>query len=470
MNKTAVFKYFEKICKIPRGSGNMQKISDFCVSFAKENSLSWIQDEAKNVVIYKPAAKGYENSEPIILQGHLDMVCQSKGAFDFENEGIEIVYDGDFIKAKGTTLGADNGIAVAMIMAVLADREINAPAIEAVFTTDEEIGLIGAEKLSAQLLKSKRMINLDSEEMGVITVSCAGGREYEMIIPIERKSVCSTQISLSLSGLSGGHSGVEINKGRVNADILAGRILRYIKAFNNVEIISVDGGDKSNAIPCSAQIRFVTEKPEHVIGELEEYLRIVKQEIFAREKNFNWEIAQLKNGEYAVIDNPDKLIFALNCVPNGVVEMSASIENLVETSLNLGVLKTEKNSVTMIFGLRSNLSSSLDNLTERLNVFAKTGGFEVKTYGHYPPWEYNENSELQKLCEKVYEEMFSQKPRVEAIHAGLECASFSKKIKGFDCISIGPDLFDVHTVSERLSISSTEKVFELVIKILEQMQ
>ena len=469
-----VFKYFEEIASVPRGSGDMQKIADYCQRFAEKIGLNWVRDEANNVVIYKDASKGYEQSEPVILQGHLDMVCQKEEGldFDFEKDGIKLFVDGDYIKARGTTLGADNGIAVAMIMAILEDNNLSHPPIEALFTTDEEIGMIGAEKLSADLLKGRRMINLDSEEMGVITVSCAGGSDFEMTLPVKREKVNAQKVSISLYGLKGGHSGVEINAGRVNANILAGRICAFAEKSAYAQIIDVAGGDKGNAIPCACKINLAVESADELILAIESYLKKIKEEISDREPDFAWDIISYGEGEYEVLDKiaADKLVFILNCVLNGVIEMSATIENLVETSLNLGVLKTGKEEITMLLTLRSNKQSSLEFLEQRLTVFAKGLELKVATSGHYPPWEFKNDSKLQELCKKTYEEMFSCQPIIAAIHAGLECATLSAKIEGLDCISIGPDLKDVHTVNEKLSISSTETVYKFVKNLLKNMK
>ena len=269
-----VFHYFEEISNIPRGSGNMKGISDYCVDFAISQSLKYYRDDANNVIIKKPASKGYEDKAPIILQGHLDIVCQktAESNKDFLKEGIALIIDGDFIKADGTTLGADNGIAVAMVLAILEDNTISHPAIEAVFTTDEEIGMIGAGKLDFGLLKGKRMINLDSEEEDVLTVSCAGGSDFEAILPVKRENFNGYKVEIILKGLKGGHSGVEIHKGRVNADILAGRIVNRLKAVCDFSLIAINGGDKSIVITNLCSIEFCTKTPEILVSEAEKYL------------------------------------------------------------------------------------------------------------------------------------------------------------------------------------------------------
>ena len=469
-----VFKYFEEICGIPHGSENMDAISEYCVKFAEDHSLKCIRDDANNVIVFKPATKGYESAEPVILQGHLDMVCQKTedSTIDFLKDGLDLYVDGDFVKARGTTLGADNGIAVAMILAILDSDEIAHPEIQAIFTTDEEIGMIGAGKLDTSVLTAKKMINLDAEEDDTITVSCAGGSDFKTIIPLEKVNKTGTKITVTLKGLKGGHSGIEIDKGRVNADILAGRFLNYMFNIVDFNIITINGGDKGNAIPNLCRIELCVENPDMFKAEAESYLDILKKEISEREKDFAPTVEIGENAEYNVLksDLCEKIIFALVCVPNGIVEMSAEISGLVETSLNLGVLNTEDDKITMIFTLRSNKKSALQFVEDKLKTFFKAIPCEVYTSGHYPPWEFKENSTLQSLYKETYKAVCGFEPKVEAIHAGLECGMFTSAIKDLDCIAIGPMLYDVHTVNEKLSISSTEKIFNVLLELLERLK
>lgn len=467
-----VFKYFEEISAIPRGSGDMDRISEYCLEFAKKHSLKALRDDANNVIIFKDGTKGYENSEPVILQGHLDMVCQKEPSsnIDFEKDGIDIYVEGDFLKARGTTLGGDNGIAVAMMLAILESDSIDHPPIEAVFTTDEEIGMIGAMKLSLDNLRGRKMINIDSEDEKVVTVSCAGGSDFKMTIPVKRVKADGKKIIFTVKGLRGGHSGVEINSGRVNANILMARILNYAKNIGDFEIISINGGDKGNAIPLYSRTELVTNDSEAIIEKIKNYADTIKKEISEREKNFELEIQLCEEGTFDAIspDLKDKLIFMLLCVPNGVVEMSAEIEGLVETSLNLGILKTGAEEITLLFALRSNKQSALDFLEEKLTCYSKCIECEIETGGHYPPWEFKDNSKLQKIYKKVFKQKFGFDPRIEAIHAGLECGVFASGIEGLDCISIGPEMMDIHTTREQLSISSTKNIFEIVLNVLKE--
>lgn len=469
-----VFYYFKQISDVPRGSGNCGGMARYCKNFAVNHNLKYVKDDADNVVIFKDGTPGYENSEPVILQGHTDMVCQKTeiATTDFINRGIELFVGGDFLKAKETTLGADNGIAVAMILAILESNNIPHPPIEAVFTADEEIGLIGAGKLDKSILSAKKMINLDSEEDDTVTVSCAGGCHFLAKTPLNYQDKNGTKITVTLKGLKGGHSGVEINNNRVNADTLAGRFLNHIKKSCNFDIININGGDKDNAIPNKCIIEVCVDNVDLFIKNSKEYLNIIKTEISDREGGFTFTFDKGETASYKVLcdDIKEKLIFALTCVPNGVLEMSAEINGLVQTSLNLGVLKIENDILSLHFGLRSNKKSGLSFLQEKLVTFFDSVNWETSTNGHYPPWEYKEDSQLREIYKEVYSDYFGKEPKVEAIHAGLECGVFADAIDGIDCISIGPALYDVHTVNEKLSISSTENVFSVLMKILEKLK
>lgn len=472
MNKLArrVFEIFYEIAQIPHGSENMKGISDYCVDFAKKNNFKYLRDRANNVVIFKKGTFGLENSEPVILQGHLDMVCQktAESCHDFLSDGIELITDGDFLKANNTTLGADNGIAMAMIMAILESRDVKHPPIEAVFTSDEEIGMIGAIALDCSPLSGKRMINLDSEEDDTMTVSCAGGSEVMVTVPVIRQKKNGATVTVALTGLKGGHSGVEIDKGRVNANILAGRFLNHINYLCDFELISINGGDKSNAITPVCTIKLLVNNATEFEKIAEEYFSVVKNEISAREPDFSPVINIGESGEFETLgkDLTDKLIYFLVSAPNGIVDMSAEITGLVETSLNLGILKTENDRIIIDFSLRSNKVTALKFLEEKLITFAKCLEGSVETFGHYPPWEFKADSDLQKIYIETYKEFHRKDPKVEAIHAGLECGVFCSKLQNLDCIAIGPSMFDVHTVNEKLSISSTENFFVLLLEVL----
>jgi len=469
-----VFEIFNEIAKIPHGSGNMDAIAKFCVEFAKNNNLKYLKDEANNVLICKKGSAGYENCDPIILQGHLDMVCQktADSNHNFIQSGLELFVDGDFLKAKNTTLGADNGIAVAMIMAILESDELSHPPIEALFTVDEEIGMLGALDFDCSLLLGKRMINLDSEEDDTVTVSCAGGREFEITVPVNRYSKSGHFVCMTITGLKGGHSGVEIDKGRVNANILAGRILNHLRKVTDFELISLNGGDKSNAITPICKIELCVENFASFEKIANAYFKVIKNEISAREPDINLVVTENCTDDFSTIgkDLTEKIIDFLVTAPNGVIDMSAEIKGLVETSLNLGILKTEADKIIADFSFRSNKVTALDFLEEKLTAFVKPLEGEIRTFGHYPPWEYKSDSELQKIYVKNYIGHYGKEPNVSAIHAGLECGVFASNIKNLDCIAVGPNMFDVHTVKEKLSISSTKKFFELLLKVLSELK
>ena len=467
-----VFRYFEEISAVPRGSGNTKAIADYCMRFASEHGLKALKDNADNVVIFKPASSGCEDAEPVILQGHLDRVCQKTpdSDIDFLKDGPELFTDGDFIGAKNTTLGADNGIAVAMILSILSDESIKHPPIEAVFTSDEEVGMVGASAFDASVLKGKRMINIDSEELETVTVSCAGGSDFKAFIPLTRQKVRGTRIKVTLSGLKGGHSGICINEGRQNADMLAGRFLDFAAKNTCFNLISVRGGDKGNASPSCCEIELCCEDASDFIEKAYEYSEIIKKELSGREPDFCYSAEVLEEGEFNCADSKaqERIIYALLCAPGGVVEMSAEIEGLVETSLNLGILETRENEFFLSFALRSNKKSALKFLEEKLMTFFKLLNAKTEASGYYPPWEFNQNSEMRRIYVRTFTEQLGHEPKVEAIHAGLECGVFAGKISGFDGISIGPQLYDVHTVNERLSISSVEKIYNLVLSVLEK--
>lgn len=474
INAKNVFNFFEQLSAIPRGSGNMNAVALFCENFAKEHGLKYVRDNANNVVIYKDGTPGYQNSRPIILQGHLDMVCQKTPEcnIDFEKDGLDLYVDGDFLKAHGTTLGADNGIAVAMVLAILESKDIAHPPIEAVFTTDEEVGMIGAFALDKSVLKGNQMINLDSETDDLVTVSCAGGSDFKATIPLKTIKKSGKKIIFSIKGLRGGHSGVEINKQRVNADILAGRILNHLQKNIDFDIISLSGGDKPNAIPNHFTAELCADNCDAFCKAAQDYVEIIKNEISDREKDFATEIIICDDGEYNVFskDIKNKIIYTLLCVPNGVCEMSATIDGLVEMSLNLGILQSNYTDVVLHFALRSNKQTSHAFLEEKLATFFANQNIPYETFGHYPPWEYRENSPLRDLYCDAFFKKFEKHPRIKAIHAGLECGVFAGDINDFDCISIGPELYEVHTVRERLSISSTENLYNLLIDVLKKLK
>ena len=470
ITELSVFKYFEELSAIPRGSGNMQKIADYCVAFAEKFSLNYYRDAFNNVVIFKDGTNGYEAAEPIILQAHLDIVCQKTNdrQIDFLTDGLKIYRDGDFIKADGTTLGGDNGIAVAYILAILASDDIPHPPIEAVLTTDEEIGLIGAGGLDKTILKAKKMINIDSESDDVLTVSCAGGEDVIFKIPLNTTEKNGTLLNISIGGLLGGHSGVEIDKKRTNANMLLGKLLKFLDENHKISLISVAGGTKENAIPNSATATVCSENGENLLLLVDNFETLYLGDIKKSEPDAFIEVEKGEAGSFTCMDSRTKenIITLLTETPNGVVKMSEEIEGLVETSLNLGVLKTEGNTITAVFALRSNKEVSLKELTEQILAIGKKLDAKTETEGFYPPWEFNPNSPLRELYKKCYKEQNGKEISVEAIHAGLECGIIKSRLPRLDIISVGPDMKDIHSPDEQLDLRSCERFWTLICRLL----
>lgn len=464
-----VIDWFYQIAAIPHGSGNMDGIAAFCESFAKKRGLWVVRDEANNVMIKKAGTAGYEAEPPILLQGHLDMVCQKVPdfPFDFETDPIPVIRQGEELFTQGTTLGGDNGIAVALMLDLLDRNDLSHPPIEAVFTSDEEIGMIGAGKLDFSLLSAKRMINLDAEEDDKVTVSCAGGMDVVMRCPLNTKPVSAPFVSVTLSGLAGGHSGVDIGKGRENALLLAGRFLAHMRNQIPFSLCSVEGGDKTNAICPSARILVATSDAEAFVRQANQALSALKEEIASVEPEFSYSAEVSETGQEAMEEElSERIIAALCTAPQGVVRMSGEINGLVETSLNLGICRREGDTLLMHFLLRSSKESALFALEERLFAFARLASFQAESFGFYPAWEYRKDSPLRELYTRLYQKTYGDKPQVEAIHAGLECGVFAKGIGDLDCISIGPRLTDIHTPRERANIPSVDKIYQLVENVL----
>ena len=467
-----VFAYFEHLCAIPHGSGNTKAVSDWLVSFAQAHLLWYTQDEANNVVIKKPATPGYENAEPVILQGHIDMVCEKTDECekDMKRDGLDLAVAGDTIFAKGTTLGGDDGIAVAMMLAVLDDDSLEHPSIEAVFTTDEEIGLLGAAALDADILSGKRLINLDSEDEGIFTVSCAGGACANCHIPVTREEFEGTALCLTVDGLRGGHSGAEINKGRANASKLLGRVLCEMHKRTGFRLCSVRGGMADNAIPVKAEAVLLGDEGE--VREIaEEMQRLFRNEYRTTDPAISVYVDECKSELMPMSKHSSGDVIAfLMCAPNGIHEMSAEIEGLVQTSLNLGILNTQEDMVKAAFSVRSSIDSQKHMLLDALRCLTERLGGEMSVTGDYPGWAYRTESPLRDLMASVFEEQYGYGPKIEAIHAGLECGLFAGKIEGLDCVSLGPDMEDIHTPNEKLHIASTQRTWALLTQTLRQMK
>ncbi len=445
---------------MPHGSGNTAAISDYCERFAKEQGLQYNRDSLGTIIIKKPASKGYENHPAVILQGHLDMVCaKDEGVdIDMEKEGIEVKTDGEFVFANGTTLGGDNGIAVAMVMAILEDKTASHPPLEALFTVDEETGMFGAEALDASLLDGKMLINIDSEEEGVLTACCAGGARARFEIPVSFCEAKNPAYKIKIDGLKGGHSGICIDKGGYNADILMGNLL---KGIAGVRIASIAGGLKDNAIPSSCEcVVTCIENPEEAVAKFEKANKNPLDE--------GLKITVTKTECERCFDekSSDTVIEFLTTVKNGIIAMSRDIEGLVETSLNLGYLATEGERVVASFAVRSSKSDARAALLDDLKATATRLNLGYLQDSFYPAWEFKKDSRLRDTMCAVYEKQSGKKATVSAIHAGLECGLFCEKIEGLDVVSMGPDMFDVHTPKEKLSVASSERVYKYLREVI----
>lgn len=466
-----VFQFFEEMCAIPHGSGNTKGVSDWCAAFARERGLEYHQDEHNNIIIIKEATPGYEQATPVILQGHMDMVCQKEAGClkDMEREGLDLVVEGDFLRAEGTTLGGDNGIAVALTLALLDDDTLAHPRLEAVFTVDEEIGLLGAASIQVTPLQGREMINLDSEDEGVFTVSCAGGTTACCTLPVSRAAFPGVGLALTLDGLAGGHSGLEIQKGRANANLLMGRILYRMAEMCDLRLVRVDGGRKDNAIPSLCQAVVVVNDPQRAEEAARELAAAMGNEYAAADPGLTLSVEPWAGEELPMDgDSTRRAVCLLMCLPNGVQAMSQEIPGLVQTSLNLGILTTEEGTVSASFSVRSALDSQKEMLKQRLACLTGQLGGQASFTGEYTGWQYQEHSPLRERMTQVFRQQYGREPVVEAIHAGLECGVFVGKLPGLDCVSMGPDLREVHTPRERLSISSVERTWRFLVEVLKE--
>ncbi len=467
-----VFGFFESICQIPHGSGNTKQLSDWLVNFAKERDLEYYQDELNNVIIIKEASKGYENSDPVILQGHIDMVCNKEDSCtkDMEQEGLDLAIDGDNLYAEGTTLGGDDGIAAAFMLAVLDDDGLNHPRFEAVFTTEEETGLYGAEAIDVSPLKGKRFINIDSEDEGIVTVGCAGGVTAIATLPVSRQECEGTAFEVKVSGLRGGHSGTDIILGQENAVKVLGRLLFELMEGADARIVSIEGGVADNVIPVTASAVIVSPKPDSVQSLCDKYSAVFAHE-FKVDPDFKLTVSEA-SAEQAPLDSVSgqKAVAYLIGTPNGIEKMTVGIDKLPQTSLSLGVVKMDGDALEYTFCIRSSVDSECDMLARRLECQIKSLGGSFRREGPYPGWEYAADSPLRDLVCEVYKEQTGKDMVIEAIHAGLECGYFAGKMPGLDCVSIGPDVRDVHTPNETLSISSVQRTWELVKEVLARMK
>jgi dipeptidase D len=469
------FHYFEELTKIPRGSGNEKQVSDFLVDFAKQRKLEAFQDQALNVIIRKPGTAGYEHSPAVIIQGHMDMVCEKvKGSkHDFSKDPLALKIEGDFLRADGTTLGGDDGIAVACGLAILDSKDIPHPPLEMLVTTSEETGMDGAHALKADHLTGKTMLNIDSEEEGVFFVSCAGGVSVVCEFATRWEQAAGSTLHIEVSGLKGGHSGIEIIQQRANGIKLLGQILDAARAAGAFAIVSLSGGAKSNAIPREAQATITAEAPvlTKIKAIVDRLSKDLKKEFAKADPDISVVmIAGDKAARQLDRASTDKLIDLLVVAPNGVQSMSRDLEGLVESSLNLGVLEQSGESIKLIVMIRSCVDSIRENLARRVEILAGLAGAKSARTGAYPAWQYQADSRIRELCASVYQDVFGSAPKIKAIHAGLECSLLKEKLPGTDMISFGPNLYNVHTPQEHLSIKSVANTWKFLTSVLAKLK
>lgn len=465
----SVFSYFEAICGIPHGSRNTKAISDYLVAFAKDHGLKYIQDAVNNVILFGEGTCGMEDHPPVILQGHMDMVCEKDAhcPLNMTTDGLDLAQDGSFVYAKGTTLGGDDGIAVAYALAILADDSIPHPPLEVIITVDEEIGMLGAAAIDLSQLRGRTMINLDSEDEGVFTVSCAGGATASISLTGTRRAVYGPCIRLTVDGFRGGHSGAEIHKNRANANIVMGQFLSRIQELMPLCLTSFSGGGKDNAIPQSCQATVVAmgtqlDRINEIASTLQEEIREKYDEPEASIQAFD--VDALGGNGFSTEDTA-RITGLLSTLPNGVQAYSSDIPGLVQTSLNLGIAKLgEKFTVT--FSVRSSVNQEKEALLEKLKEQAEFYGGTYSQMGEYPAWEYKKDSQLRDTMVRIYTDLFGKEPEVLAIHAGLECGLLGQKLPGLDCVSIGPQMHDIHTSREKLDIASTKRTWEFLLAVL----
>ena len=464
-----VFYHFEEISKIPRESYNEKAISDYLVEFGKKLNLETYQDKYYNVILRRKATPGYENAPGIVIQGHMDMVCEkeSDSNHDFKKDPIDLIVDGNRLRANKTTLGGDNGIAIAMGMAILEDESIKCGTIELLATTSEEIDLNGALSLEPNVLKGKMLINIDSEDEGVVTVGSAGGVEIDILLPIEKETVSNVNLyTLSLEKLQGGHSGVEINQKRGNANKILVEVLHNLKALTDYNLIEVLGGSKDNAIPRSGKVVLASSKDiKDIIAKVanevkEKYSSFEKEMSFTLEATIAKEIVALSNKTL------DSYIKTIEEIPTGVNTWMKEYPEIVESSDNLAIVKTLDENINIIVSLRSSDPEVLNELKEKIASILKENNASFEFSAGYPEWKFRAESKLREKALEVYKKLYNKDMKVEVIHAGLECGAISQNYPDIDFISVGPNLRDVHTPSEYLEIDSTERVYNYVVELI----
>lgn len=475
-----VFHYFEEICGIPHGSGNTRAISDYLAEFARKRNLEYYQDAVGNVIIIKEASRGYEDAGPVMLQGHMDMVAVAEKDADINlaRDGLNLAIEGDEIYAKGTTLGGDDGIALAYILAILDSKDALHPRLEAVFTIDEEVGMDGAKEIDLSVCRAGRMINIDSEEEGYLLAGCAGGATFRAVFPLHYTSCTaagSRAYHLTVTGLQGGHSGTEIHRELGNANLILARAAYRLMKKTGVHLVWLDGGKKDNAIPHTAEALLLIENDAYdaVYGEYQTVCEEIGNELKIRDPGvcirLEAQPPKMQSGKVIEDTCAKDLLSFIQVMPGGVCTMSSAVPGLVETSLNLGILTVEEEKAILGYAVRSSVASGKEELLERMEMLCDRYGVFRNIYGVYPGWEYRVDSPLRDTMCRIFKDLYGKDMVVQAIHAGLECGFFAEKIPGLDCVSFGPDIKDIHTTRERLSISSAKRMYEYLLEVLKSL-
>ncbi len=469
-----VFRHFEKICAIPHGSGNEQALGDYICQFAMENGLCHIRDAWGNILLVAEASPGYEEEDTLILQGHMDMVTvqDADAHYDLKHDPIPVQYDAkdNMIFAKGTSLGADDGIAIACALAVLEDKTIPHPRLEVAFTVSEETGMEGAMHCNVSDLKGHRMINLDNEEEGIFIISCAGGMRADFCLPVTRKSVSGKRYTVRIFGATGGHSGTEIIHGSANANCLMGRLIKQLSQETDIAVENLCGGEADNAIPCEASAELVIPEKDgsHFVSLFPTIEHAFRSEYAITDPNLRVVTDENGAGDFSCLtkESLEKVCEAFCTLPNGVQAMSDVMPGMVETSLNLGLMNLSQENLTLSYAIRSARQAAKQAVADKIKEIAALLGADVCVRGDYPGWPYRSHSPLRaKMC-RVYEQLFGKQPQLAAIHAGLECGVFISRIPHLDCISCGPDMWNVHTSRERLSVSSVQSFWKFLLAVL----
>ncbi len=472
-NTKNILNIFEQISSIPRKSKHEEKIINWLISWGKKHSFQTKKDGVGNIVITVPASSGYENKTGVVIQGHMDMVCEKTpdSNHDFSKDPIKLIYDGDWLRAEKTSLGSDNGIAIALALAIAKNKDLKHPELELLFTVDEETGLTGANKLESNFIKGKYLLNIDSEDEGVLTIGCAGGLNSTISLPLEYTDTPSDYkpYKLKVGGLTGGHSGIDINKERGNAIKILVRVFDYLQSKNNIKLKDISGGTAHNAIPREAYATIIIQDFSKMATSLQEIETTLKNEFSAVNPGLFLRLEPLDiNCDQILTERCTKTITSfISAIPHGVYSMSTKIHGLVETSNNIATITTENNILKILSSQRSSRLSRARELTRSIACLTQLAGGTITNSDGYSPWEPNWNSRLLEICKKVYKDNFKKEPVIEIIHAGLECGIIGNKYKGMEMISMGPTIKNPHSPDECMKISDVDKIWTFIVKLLE---